>query len=195
MEPIVLLTLARVHKYIYDTEKMFIAEKLRKQNVIAYLVYMYQVEDVIRAYQLDTERIRKDYLVRFGYDEDQLDKACEWYVALVNMMKDEGCQEHGHVQVVRATLTLLEDRHQELLATHEHPDYERVYAQILPILVQLRSKGGKEKTEVENCMDAIYGLSVLEMRHQQVSDETRRGLKPVAQLMDMLGNYYRDPQR
>lgn len=195
MEPIVLLTLARVHKYIYDTEKMFIAEKLRKQNVIAYLVYMYQVEDVIRAYQLDTERIRKDYLVRFGYDEDQLDKACEWYVALVNMMKDEGCQEHGHVQVVRATLTLLEDRHQELLATHEHPDYERVYAQILPILVQLRSKGGKEKTEVENCMDAIYGLSVLEMRHQQVSDETRRGLKPVAQLMDMLGNYYREPQR
>lgn len=174
---------------------MFIAEKLRKQNVIAYLVYMYQVEDVIRAYQLDTERIRKDYLVRFGYDEDQLDKACEWYVALVNMMKDEGCQEHGHVQVVRATLTLLEDRHQELLATHEHPDYERVYAQILPILVQLRSKGGKEKTEVENCMDAIYGLSVLEMRHQQVSDETRSGLKPVAQLMDMLGNYYREPQR
>lgn len=195
MEPMVLLTLARVHKYIYETEKMFIAEKLRKQNVIAYLVYMYQVEDVIRAYQLDTERIRKDYLVRFGYDEDQLDKACEWYVALVNMMKDEGCQEHGHVQVVRATLTLLEDRHQELLATHEHPDYERVYAQILPILVQLRSKGGKEKTEVENCMDAIYGLSVLEMRHQQVSDETRSGLKPVAQLMDMLGNYYRDPQR
>lgn len=195
MEPMVLLTLARVHKYIYDTEKMFIAEKLRKQNVIAYLVYMYQVEDVIRAYQLDTERIRKDYLVRFGYDEDQLDKACEWYVALVNMMKDEGCQEHGHVQVVRATLTLLEDRHQELLATHEHPDYERVYAQILPILVQLRSKGGKEKTEVENCMDAIYGLSVLEMRHQQVSDETRSGLKPVAQLMDMLGNYYREPQR
>lgn len=195
MEPMVLLPLARVHKYIYDTEKMFIAEKLRKQNVIAYLVYMYQVEDVIRAYQLDTERIRKDYLVRFGYDEDQLEKACEWYVALVNMMKDEGCQEHGHVQVVRATLTLLEDRHQELLATHEHPDYERVYAQILPILVQLRSKGGKEKTEVENCMDAIYGLSVLEMRHQQVSDETRSGLKPVAQLMDMLGNYYREPQR
>lgn len=195
MEPMVLLTLARVHKYIYDTEKMFIAEKLRKQNVIAYLVYMYQVEDVIRAYQLDTERIRKEYLVRFGYDEDQLEKACEWYAALVKMMKDEGCQEHGHVQVVRATLTLLEDRHQELLATHEHPDYERVYAQILPILVQLRSKGGKEKTEVENCMDAIYGLSVLEMRHQQVSDETRSGLKPVAQLMDMLGNYYRETQR
>ena len=28
---------------------MFIAEKLRQQNVTAYLAYMYQVEDVVRA--------------------------------------------------------------------------------------------------------------------------------------------------
>ena len=94
---------------------MYIAEKLRRQNVTAYLIYMYQVEDVIRAYQMNAERIREDYLVRFGYDEDQMAKAYEWYAALIQMMKDEGCQEHGHVQVVRATLTLLEDRHQEPL--------------------------------------------------------------------------------
>ena len=58
----------------------------------------------------------------------------------------------------------------------------------------LRSRGGKEKTEVENRIEANYGLSVLEMRHQQVSEETRRGLQPVAQLMEMLGKYYREPQ-
>ena len=173
---------------------MYIAEKLRRQNVTAYLIYMYQVEDVIRAYQMNAERIREDYLVRFGYDEDQMAKAYEWYAALIQMMKDEGCQEYGHVQVVRATLTLLEDRHQELLATHEHAPYEKLYYQALPMLVELRSRGGKEKTEVENCMDAIYALSVLEMRHQQVSEETRRGLQPVAQLMEMLGKYYREPQ-
>ena len=54
---------------------MYIAEKLRRQNVTAYLIYMYQVEDVIRAYQMNAERIREDYLVRFGYDEDQMAKA------------------------------------------------------------------------------------------------------------------------
>ena len=56
---------------------MYIAEKLRRQNVTAYLIYMYQVEDVIRAYQMNAERIREDYLVRFGYDEDQMAKAYE----------------------------------------------------------------------------------------------------------------------
>ena len=173
---------------------MFIAEKLRQQNVTAYLAYMYQVEDVIRACRLSVDRVRESYLSRFGYTGGQMAQAVEWYGALAQMMKDEGCQEHGHVQVVRATLTLLQDCHQEILAAHKHPEYEAAYAKALPMLVELRAKGGRGKSEVENCMDAIYGLSVLEMRHQQVSQGTREGLKPIAQLMDMLGKLYREPQ-
>ena len=118
---------------------MFIAEKLRQQNVTAYLAYMYQVEDVVRACGLDVERLRDSYLTRFGYTEEQMAQATEWYGALARMMKDEGCQERGHVQVVRATLTLLQDRHQELLADHKHPEYEAAYARVLPILVELRA--------------------------------------------------------
>ena len=125
---------------------MFIAEKLRQQNVTAYLAYMYQVEDVVRACGLDVERLRDSYLTRFGYTEEQMAQATEWYGALARMMKDEGCQEHGHVQVVRATLTLLQDRHQELLADHKHPEYEAAYARVLPILVELRAKGVEAQT-------------------------------------------------
>ena len=51
---------------------MFIAEKLRQQNVTAYLAYMYQVEDVVRACGLDVERLRDSYLTRFGYTEEQM---------------------------------------------------------------------------------------------------------------------------
>lgn len=173
---------------------MFIAEKLRQQSITAYLAYMYQVEDVIRACGLDLERIKSGYLSRFGYNDQQMIQAKEWYTTLVQMMKDEGCQEKGHVQVVRATLTLLEDRHHELLNDHKHPDYEAAYGRVLPILVELRAKGGKDKLEVENCMDAIYGLSVLEMQHRQVSAETREGLKPVAELMEMLSRLYHEGQ-
>lgn len=173
---------------------MYIAEKLRKQNVTAYLAYMYQVEDVIRACGLDIDLIRERYLARFGYTPEQMDKAVEWYAALAGMMRDEGCEAKGHVQVVCATLTLLQDRHQELLADHKHPDYEAAYARALPVLVELRARGGRDKQEVENCMDAIYGLSVLDMQHRPVTEGTREGLKPVARLMDMLGMLYREPQ-
>ena len=56
---------------------MFVAQKLRSQSVSAYLIYMYQVEDLIRAYGLDAERIAAEYLPRFGYDEEQLKQALQ----------------------------------------------------------------------------------------------------------------------
>ena len=32
---------------------MYIAKKLRKENITAYIIYMFQVEDMLRACQLD----------------------------------------------------------------------------------------------------------------------------------------------
>ena len=72
---------------------MYIAKKLRSQSVSAYLIYMYQVEDLVRAYGLDAERIAKEYLPSFGYDEKQLAEAKEWYESLARLMKDEGKEQ------------------------------------------------------------------------------------------------------
>ena len=95
---------------------MIVAQKLRKQNISAYIIYMFQVEDVIRAYGLDVERICKEYLPRFQYTEEQIADQRDWYDGLIRMMKEEGVQESGHVQVVKNTLQLMAERHQELLA-------------------------------------------------------------------------------
>ena len=75
---------------------MFIAQKLRSQSVSAYLIYMYQVEDLVRAYGLDAERIAAEYLPRFGYDEKQMKEAREWYESLARMMREEGLPTTRH---------------------------------------------------------------------------------------------------
>ena len=112
---------------------------------------MYQVEDLIRAYGLDAERIAAEYLPRFGYDEKQMKEAKEWYESLVRMMKEEGKEEAGHVRVVQNTLDLLEDHHQELLADSDEHDYRAAYYKALPQIVALRTQGNnKEKNEMEN---------------------------------------------
>ena len=36
---------------------MFTAQRLREKNIAEYLLYMWQVEDVLRAYGCDEERI------------------------------------------------------------------------------------------------------------------------------------------
>ena len=101
---------------------MFIAQKLRSQSISAYLIYMYQVEDLIRAYALDADRIAAEYLPRFGYDEKQMAEAREWYESLARMMREEGKEQVGHVRVVQNTLDLLEEHHQELLADKDEQE-------------------------------------------------------------------------
>ena len=168
---------------------MIVAQKLRKQNISAYIIYMYQVEDIIRAYGLDVDRICNEYLPRFQYSKEQIADQRDWYAGLIRMMQEEGVQESGHVQVVKNTLLLMAERHQELLADPKQPFYSAAYYKALPYIVELRSKGmGQDKNEIENCVDAVYGATVLKMQGRELSDQTKQALQPITHLLEMLSN-------
>ena len=174
---------------------MIVAQKLRKQNITAYIIYMFQVEDIIRAYGLDIERICNEYLPRFQYTEEQIADQREWYAGLIRMMQEEGVQESGHVQVVKNTLLLMAERHQELLADPKQPFYSAAYYKALPYIVELRSKGmGKEKNEIENCVDALYGATVLKMQGRELTDQTKQALQPITHLLELLSKLYKSEE-
>lgn len=174
---------------------MIVAQKLRKQNISAYIIYMFQVEDVIRAYGLDLDRICKEYLPRFQYSPEQIDGQRDWYAGLIRMMQEEGVQESGHVQVVKNTLLLMADRHRELLADPKQPFYSAAYYKALPYIVELRTKGrNKEKDEIENCVDALYGATVLKMQGRELTDETKQALQPISHLLEMLSQLYKSEE-
>ncbi|MBR6169096.1 MAG: DUF4924 family protein [Bacteroidaceae bacterium] len=172
---------------------MIVAQKLRKQNISAYIIYMFQVEDIIRAYGLDVDRICNEYLPRFQYTKEQIADQRDWYAGLIRMMQEEGVQECGHVQVVKNTLMLMFDRHRELLADPKQPFYSAAYYKALPFIVELRSKGmNKEKNEIENCVDALYGATVLKMQGRELTDETKQALQPISHLLEMLSKLYNE---
>ncbi len=170
---------------------MYIARRLRQSHVTAYVLYMYQVEDVIRAYGLEIERICNQYLPRFNYTQDQLAEVEEWYANLISMMREENIQEKGHLQVVRNTVLLLADRHQELLQDPKQSFYNTAYFKALPCIVDLRAHGAsREVHEIENCLDAIYGVTLLKMKGQEVSEATENAIKPIVHLLEMLSKEY-----
>ena len=69
---------------------MIIADKLKDSNRAEYLLYMWQVEDLIRAYKCDSERIANEYISRFDLTSEQRAKTIEWYSNLCEMMRSEG---------------------------------------------------------------------------------------------------------
>jgi len=99
------------------------------------------------------------------------------------------------VQVVKNTLLLMADRHRELLADPKQPFYSAAYYKALPYIVELRTKGrNKEKDEIENCLDALYGATVLKMQGRELTDETKQALQPISHLLEMLSQLYKSEE-
>ena len=86
---------------------MFIAQELRKNNIAEYLLYMWQVEDTIRAFGCSLSRIRREYIDHFDYSEEQKEEEVDWFGNLIKMMNEEGCREQGHLQINKVSVVAL----------------------------------------------------------------------------------------
>ena len=79
---------------------MFIAKELRKKSIAEYLLYMWQMEDMIRAMGCSLPLIRKAYISKFpGYTNEQKEAELDWFGNLIRMMNEEGKREQGHLNV------------------------------------------------------------------------------------------------
>ena len=128
---------------------MIVSRDLRKKNIAEYLLYMWQVEDIIRAYDCSMTRLRREYISRFDYDEEQLDELTDWYGNLVTMMNQEGKRESGHLQINQVVLQQLTELNAQLLASTKFPFYTAQYYKVLPFIVELRNRGATLKSLVQ----------------------------------------------
>lgn len=170
---------------------MFVSQELRKKNIAEYLLYMWQVEDIIRAYGCSLSRIRKEYIERFDYNDEQKEEMTDWYGDLVRMMNQEGCRESGHLQVNKVVMMQLVELNAQLLASTKFPFYNSEYYRVLPYIVELRNKGKKkEENEVETCFDALYGVMMLRLQKKDISPDTTHAIKEITTFIGMLNDYY-----
>lgn len=171
---------------------MYIAQELRKKNIAEYLLYMWQVEDTIRAFGHSLSRIRREYIDRFDYDDEQKEEECDWFGNLIRMMNQEGCREQGHLQINKATLQLLSDLHVQLLSSPKFPFYNAAYYKVLPFIVELRNRGAdKEENEIETCLNALYGTMMLRLQKKDITPNTQHAVKEISTLIGMLSDYYK----
>ncbi len=169
---------------------MYIAQELRKKSIAEYLLYMWQVEDLIRAYGCSLTRIRHEYIDRFQYTDEQKEEEIDWFGNLVRMMNEEGCREKGHLQINKIIVQDLTDLHNQLLQSPKFPFYNAEYYKVLPFIVELRNKGDKEVNEIETCLDALYGVMLLRLQKKTISPDTEHAIKEITTFIGMLSDYY-----
>ena len=171
---------------------MIIAKRKRKENIAEYLLYMWQVEDVIRANRFDMDSIRRTVIAHYAQPASVKEEIAQWYQELIDMMRSEGVMEKGHIQLNKNVIIALTDLHLRLLRSTKEMVYGATYYKTLPFIVQLRAKsGGEELPEIETCFNALYGYLILKMQRKEVSAETMEAIKQITAFLALLSEKYR----
>ena len=122
---------------------MKISQQLKEKNIAEYLIYMWQVEDLIRANKCDIDFIRNNIISRYPAEEHAALE--EWYGNLADMMRAEGVVEKGHLQINRNVIRNLTDLHAELLASTKYPFYNAAYFKALPFYRRVATEERAER--------------------------------------------------
>ncbi len=174
---------------------MIVAHQKRKENIVEYLLYMWEVEDLIRANRLDMDSIRRTVLPQYNQSPEVMAEIEQWYENLIEMMRREGVAEKGHIQLNKNVILTLTDLHLRLLRSPKETVYGATYYKTLPSIVQLRSKsGGEEIPEIETCLTAVYGYLLLRMQKKPVSPETTEAVKQIMLFLNLLAAKQKEEQ-
>ena len=172
------------------TQIMIISRKLKEQSISEYLLYMWQVEDLIRANGCDVDKLEQSMVAPYNLPAEQHAEMVEWYANLVEMMRIEGVQQSGHLQINKNVIISLTDLHCRLMHSQKFPFYQAAYYKALPFIVEIRAKGGQDKSELENCFDALYGVWMLRLQRKEVSRETAGAVSDIVKFVGLLSDYY-----
>ena len=170
---------------------MFIAKELRKKSIAEYLLYMWQIEDIIRAMGCSLPLIRKAYVSKItDYTDEQKEEELDWFGNLVRMINEEGKREQGHLDINTIVVKDMADLHNRLLKSDKFPIYNAEYYKVLPFIVELRNRGDKYVNEIETCLDALYGIMMLRMQKKEITPETEHAIKEISTFIGLLSDYY-----
>lgn len=174
---------------------MLIAQQKRHENIAEYILYMWQVEDLLRACQLDDTLIDQRLVQRFAtvpdVTPDTLAQVRQWYLELRDMLLTEGKREGGHLQVVAGVMQDMTDLHQQMLRHGQDAIYTSCYYATLPHIVELRSREGDVKSgELETCFTALYGLMMLRLQGRQVGEATGAAMQQISKFLGLLAAKY-----
>ena len=176
---------------------MDIAQAKRKENIAEYILYLWQLEDLLRAMQFSPEAIYSQLVAPRKIDESIKHEFLIWYMDIVNLLRKEDKEESGHLE---HTLHLIGDMHNLHLQLMQLPIgevYRGRFARLAPELPRLRTLFSKhEASDVELCFRALYAVMLYRIKGDKKREEAIRDtMELVSPVVAELADMYRKVER
>ena len=170
---------------------MFIARKLKKENICEYLLYMWQVEDLIRAFSLNIDMVNERIIASYPVSADERKSLYNWYESLIEMMRLENVQSEGHLQLNKNIMSELDELHGLLLRSGKDAGYNAKFYHVLPFISQLRKQQNNSQiSDLELSFNFQYGIMLLRMKKVVITPETLQVQTEISKFMVLLAKNY-----
>jgi len=178
------------NKYYY--KKMIVAKNKIKTNIGEYLLYMFQIEDLIRAYNFDEKAIEESLISQYEVDNSEYNEIKKWYFGLIELMIDEKLKTKGHLSFINNKINEVMEFHQYLLQSTKYTGYQNNFKDIIPIINELRLKQSSNLNDINIILDAIYGIYLLKIKNDKITEDTLTSVKKLSVFLNELSNKFKE---
>jgi len=160
------------------------------ENVVEYLLWMWQAEDLVRAFEFNPLKIDEFVLSQVS-EEKGGDLLRDWYHNLTKKMKRQGLEKKGHLEELNQLLLELVYLHNTLLQVLKDEKYVQLFKVAQPHLEEFKKKSNLKVHEVEASMNGMYGLLLLKIQKKEISPATEESLGTFKNLLQHLSLQYK----
>lgn len=170
---------------------MIVAQEKRKNNISEFILYMWQVEDLIRALNFDLLNIETTLVAQYQTNEKQKQEISDWYNNLALMMQKEQVQKVGHLQFLTNLVNDLNLFHLALISQNIDAEYSMLYADIKGDIELVRQKSGRAHHDIEVALNTLYLILMLKMKNKEVSEGTQKAVWKFGNFMGQLSKLFK----
>lgn len=163
-----------------------VAEKKKSQNIGEYLIYMYQMEDLIRSYQGNMKEIRQYVIAHYPVSDAEKAEITRWFQELLDKMTQQQILEKGHLKELRDLVDNLANLHWGLLKSDR--TYFETYAKAKPFILEaiLSANGENPGNEIQICINGVYGLLLCRLLGKKVEEAQIKAAEAFGEVLSLL---------
>ncbi|OJX35008.1 MAG: hypothetical protein BGO87_09740 [Flavobacteriia bacterium 40-80] len=170
---------------------MLVAHQKLKENIAEYIIYMYHIEDIIRAFDFDLEAIIENYVKPQLPDQGFIGQYREWYSRLILQMQDEKIEKSGHLLSLKEYIIELNYLHKMLIEVLKEEKYIELFERTIPTIEEFAEKSNlKNHNHIEVAFHSQYMKLLLKLRKQEISAETEEALDQMRFYLAYLSKKY-----
>ena len=170
---------------------MQIAEEKKNTNIAEYIIYMYQLEDLIRACKFDLPTIKEKIVEPQTINPSMLQSSEKWFFEIVREMKSRGLEKKGHINRINEVLIEIVYLHNTLLSVVKDKKYTTLFESASENIEAFRKKSDLGDIHpIEICFQALYMKLLMKLQRKEITAETENAFDTMRVVIAYLSKEY-----